>query len=142
MQGAPSVRGPTLNVDIAGPSICCHKSIEQLAEAVLATVRDAAEVYIREHRGPRLPVIMLHLHAPQLLFALIPDRCAVCCTDRRIWLHEWLACVSLRLLIRDCASGSLRPRVALSISNQRRHCMLLCIQRSIDAAASCVAWST
>ena len=68
---------PTFSVNIAGASICCHKSMEQLVDAVSAAVVQAAEAYVRDHAGAALPAVRLHMRAPQLLFALAPERCAL-----------------------------------------------------------------
>ena len=76
MQEEPTIAGPTINVDIPGVNICCHKLMEQLVDAVTAAVLHAAEAHGRDHAGRPLPMVRLHMRAPQLLFALLPDRCA------------------------------------------------------------------
>jgi len=77
VQAEPNIAGPTIVIDIAGVNVCCHKSMDQLVDAVSAAVVQATEAYVRDNQGAPLPAVRLHMRAPQLLFALMPERCAL-----------------------------------------------------------------
>lgn len=65
--------------------------MEQLVDAVRAAVLYAGEAHIGDHVGAPLPVVRLHMRAPQLLFSLAPDRCAIHAQGAAAGVHSALS---------------------------------------------------
>jgi len=75
VQVEPVIKGPVIEVTVAGESICCRKPMEHLTGAIRDAVLRAAGDYVGNHPGAPMPVFRLFLRPPRLLFALEPDRC-------------------------------------------------------------------